>query len=116
MYAAQDMQEVNPGPLHLPLAAELDPYDAHGEMKGTFHPKQAPEVVSYVSREPQGVMYDEGTLHVQVAGKPPQTVTLNLNMAYSFLCAHSNFYNYPLVLTNYVDVPLEYGEKYPPLG
>lgn len=49
------------------------------------------------------------------AGQPPQTLTLNLNMAYSFLCAHSNFYNCPLVLTTYVDTPLEYGEKYPPL-
>jgi hypothetical protein len=138
------------------------PYDARGEIEGTFHPEQAPQAVSYIdSREQQGTMYDVGTLDVRIAGKPyalrtmsykkswkeidtllvllkdqtsgkttygggrvvdvsipagkpPQTVTLNLNMAYSFLCAHSNFYNCPLVLTNYVDAPLEYGEKYPP--
>jgi uncharacterized protein (DUF1684 family) len=139
------------------------PYDARGEVQGTFHPKANPEAVSYIdSREQNGKMYDVGTLTVQIAGKPyelrtmsykkdwkeidallvllkdrtsgkttygggrvvevpipagqpPQTLTLNLNMAYSFLCAHSNFYNCPLVLTTFVDTPLEYGEKYPPL-
>ncbi len=35
-------------------------------------------------------------------------------MAYSFLCAHSEFYNCPLVLTNRVDADLTYGEKFPP--
>jgi uncharacterized protein (DUF1684 family) len=47
-------------------------------------------------------------------GAPPPTVTFDLNMAYSFLCAHSEFYNCPLVLTNRLDVDLTYGEKYPP--
>ncbi len=48
-------------------------------------------------------------------GAPPPTVTVNLNMAYSFLCAHSDYYNCPLVLTNKIDAELSYGEKYPPL-
>lgn len=47
-------------------------------------------------------------------GAPPATVTFDLNMAYSFLCAHSEFYNCPLVLTNRVDADLTYGEKFPP--
>lgn len=47
-------------------------------------------------------------------GAPPATVTFDLNMAYSFLCAHSEFYNCPLVLTNRVDADLAFGEKYPP--
>lgn len=47
-------------------------------------------------------------------GAPPATLTFDLNMAYSFLCAHSEFYNCPLVLTNRVDADLTYGEKYPP--
>jgi uncharacterized protein (DUF1684 family) len=47
-------------------------------------------------------------------GAPPPTLTFDLNMAYSFLCAHSEFYNCPLVLTNRLDVDLNYGEKYPP--
>lgn len=47
-------------------------------------------------------------------GAPPATVTFDLNMAYSFLCAHSEFYNCPLVLTNRLDADLTYGEKYPP--
>ena len=48
-------------------------------------------------------------------GAPPQTVTVNLNTAYSFLCAHSEYYNCPLVLTNKIDAELSYGEKFPPL-
>jgi hypothetical protein len=48
-------------------------------------------------------------------GAPPATMTVNLNTAYSFLCAHSNFYNCPLVLASTVDSELRYGEKYPPL-
>lgn len=47
-------------------------------------------------------------------GAPPATVTFDLNLAYSFLCAHSEFYNCPLVLTNRVGVDLPFGEKYPP--
>jgi uncharacterized protein (DUF1684 family) len=47
-------------------------------------------------------------------GAPPPTVTFDLNMAYSFLCAHSNLYNCPLMLTNRLDADLTYGEKYPP--
>lgn len=47
-------------------------------------------------------------------GAPPQALKVNLNMAYSFLCAHSGFYNCPLVLTNSVDAELNFGEKYPP--
>jgi uncharacterized protein (DUF1684 family) len=47
-------------------------------------------------------------------GAPPATVTFDLNLAYSFLCAHSEFYNCPLVLTNRVDVDLPFGEKFPP--
>lgn len=42
-------------------------------------------------------------------------VTVNLNMAYSFLCAHSEFYNCPIALTDKLDVELAFGEKYPPL-
>jgi hypothetical protein len=38
-----------------------------------------------------------------------------INTAYSFLCAHSEYYNCPLVLTNVIDTELNYGEKYPPL-
>ena len=49
-------------------------------------------------------------------GAPPQTVTVNLNTAYSFLCAHSEYFNCPLVLTNKIDAELNYGEKYPPQG
>ena len=48
-------------------------------------------------------------------GSPPQEITFDLNTAYSFLCAHSDAFNCPLVLTNNVDVELKYGEKYPPL-
>lgn len=48
-------------------------------------------------------------------GAPPETLTANLNMAYSFLCAHSAYYNCPLILADYVDAELKYGEKYPPL-
>jgi hypothetical protein len=48
-------------------------------------------------------------------GTPPNQMTIDLNRAYSFLCAHSSFYNCPIVLTNYVDAALNYGEKYPPL-
>lgn len=48
-------------------------------------------------------------------GAPPATIQLNLNTAYSFLCAHSDYFNCPLVLTNRVDTELRYGEKYPPL-
>ena len=47
-------------------------------------------------------------------GKPPASVTFDLNLAYSFLCAHSEFYNCPLVLTNRVGVELPFGEKFPP--
>lgn len=45
-------------------------------------------------------------------GKPPSSMTVNLNTAYSFLCAHSNYYNCPLALTDSVDAELNYGEKY----
>lgn len=45
-------------------------------------------------------------------GAPPATITFDLNMAYSFLCAHSDFFNCPLVLTNRVDTELKFGEKY----
>jgi uncharacterized protein len=48
-------------------------------------------------------------------GAPPAQLTINLNMAYSFLCAHSDYYNCPLVLANVVDTELRYGEKHPPL-
>jgi len=48
-------------------------------------------------------------------GAPPASLSIDLNTAYSFLCAHSNFYNCPLVLTNYIDAQLNYGEKYPPI-
>jgi hypothetical protein len=36
-------------------------------------------------------------------------------MLYAFLCAHSDFYNCPLNLTDKVDAELAFGEKYPPL-
>lgn len=48
------------------------------------------------------------------AGRPPTALSLNLNMLYSFLCAHSDYYNCPINLTTYVPVELKYGEKYPP--
>jgi uncharacterized protein len=48
-------------------------------------------------------------------GAPPQTITVNFNTAYSFLCAHSEFFNCPLVLANRIDAELHYGEKFPPL-
>ncbi len=48
-------------------------------------------------------------------GSPPQTMTFDLNTAYSFLCAHSDYFNCPLVLANNLDVELRFGEKYPPL-
>jgi uncharacterized protein len=47
-------------------------------------------------------------------GAPPATLTFDLNMAYSFLCAHSEFYNCPLVLAKRLDADLTFGEKYPP--
>ena len=47
-------------------------------------------------------------------GAPPERMTVNLNQTYSFLCAHSSFYNCPLVLTDRIDAELNYGEKYPP--
>lgn len=50
------------------------------------------------------------------AGQPPQRVSLNLNTLYSFLCAHSDYYNCPINLTTYVPVELSFGEKYPPGG
>jgi uncharacterized protein len=53
-------------------------------------------------------------IHIPL-GAPPRTVRLNLNTAYSFLCAHSEFYNCPLALATRVDAELNYGEKYPPL-
>ena len=50
-------------------------------------------------------------------GAPPETITFDLNRAYSFLCAHSEYFNCPLVLTNRVDADLRFGEKYaPPRG
>jgi len=45
----------------------------------------------------------------------PQRLTFDLNTAYSFLCAYSDYFNCPLVLTNNLDVELKFGEKYPPL-
>lgn len=45
---------------------------------------------------------------------PPREVTINLNKLYSFLCAHSSFYNCPVNLTDRIDSELRYGEKYPP--
>ncbi len=48
-------------------------------------------------------------------GSPPRTITFDLNKAYSFLCAHSEYFNCPLVLANNLDVELKFGEKYPPL-
>ncbi len=50
------------------------------------------------------------------AGQPPQTLRLDLNTLYSFLCAHSEYYNCPIKLTTAVPVALAYGEKYPPGG
>jgi uncharacterized protein (DUF1684 family) len=45
----------------------------------------------------------------------PGTMAIDLNRAYSFLCAHSDYYNCPLMLTSKVNAELRYGEKYPPL-
>jgi uncharacterized protein len=47
-------------------------------------------------------------------GNPPPTITFDLNTAYSFLCAHSEYFNCPLVLTNRVDAELPFGEKHSP--
>ncbi|MGO1073301.1 DUF1684 domain-containing protein [Lysobacter sp. CA199] len=49
-------------------------------------------------------------------GQPPKTLEVNLNTMYSFLCAHSDYYNCPINLTTFVPVELRYGEKYPPTG
>jgi uncharacterized protein (DUF1684 family) len=48
-------------------------------------------------------------------GVPPVRLSIDLNRAYSFLCAHSNFYNCPMALTDYIDEKLNYGEEFPPL-
>ena len=48
-------------------------------------------------------------------GSPPQSITFDLNTAYSFLCAHSDFFNCPLALANKLDTELTFGEKFPPL-
>jgi len=48
-------------------------------------------------------------------GVPPKQLTLNLNMLYAFLCAHSDYFNCPLNLTDKVDAELAFGEKYPPV-
>ena len=48
-------------------------------------------------------------------GEPPEKITVNFNMAYAFLCAHSSFYNCPLTLAAKLEASLPYGEKYPPL-
>jgi hypothetical protein len=48
-------------------------------------------------------------------GSVPDSLTIDLNRTYSFLCAHSSFYNCPLVLTHFIDTELNFGEKYPPL-
>lgn len=48
------------------------------------------------------------------AGAAPPSMTFNLNTLYSFLCAHSPYYNCPINLTTFVPVELRYGEKYPP--
>jgi len=47
-------------------------------------------------------------------GQPPAAMRFNLNTLYSFLCAHSDYYNCPIKLTTRLDTALEYGEKYPP--
>jgi len=47
-------------------------------------------------------------------GAAPRTITFDLNTAYSFLCAHSDYFNCPLVLANRLDAELKFGEKYPP--
>ena len=39
------------------------------------------------------------------------SIEINFNRAYAFLCAHSKFYNCPLVLTDKIQSKLEYGEK-----
>jgi hypothetical protein len=55
-------------------------------------------------------------LEVQfAAGAPPQSLTLNFNTLYSFLCAHSDFYNCPIALTDRIDAELTFGEKHPPV-
>ena len=41
-------------------------------------------------------------------------IEINFNRAYTFLCAHSKFYNCPLVLTDKIQAKLEYGEKLSP--
>lgn len=48
-------------------------------------------------------------------GSPPQSITVDLNTAYSFLCAHSDFFNCPLALADKLDTELTFGEKFPPL-
>ncbi|HSX61014.1 MAG TPA: DUF1684 domain-containing protein [Tahibacter sp.] len=48
-------------------------------------------------------------------GSPLKRLAIDLNLAYSFSCAHSPFYNCPLALVDRIDATLHYGEKYPPL-
>lgn len=48
-------------------------------------------------------------------GTPPKSLAVDLNRAYSFSCAHSEFYNCPLALTDRLGVAIPHGEKYPPL-
>jgi uncharacterized protein len=62
---------------------------------------------SYAGGRVTGVQFPKGA--------PPVHMSVDLNTAYSFLCAHSNFYNCPIALTDYVDAELDYGEKFPPL-
>jgi hypothetical protein len=113
-YSIQDMRELNPGDTaerRFKSLAFFD-YDRRGVIQGSLHRYETPAAVSYLdSRDEEGTMYVMGTLE----GTPPERVTIDLNRTYSFLCAHSIFYNCPLVLTTRIDADLNYGEKYPPL-
>jgi hypothetical protein len=103
------------GTLRMQLAGK--PYD----LKAYSHKKNWDEINALLlllrDRTSGKTTYGGGRvvdIHIP-AGAPPQAVTVNLNTAYSFLCAHSEYYNCPLVLTNNIDAELRYGEKYPPL-
>ncbi len=47
-------------------------------------------------------------------GAPPRRMRVNLNTLYSFLCAHSEYFNCPLMLTDRVAAALPYGERHAP--
>jgi uncharacterized protein (DUF1684 family) len=101
---------------NLEMQIDGKPYDLKAfSYKNTWSDIDA--VMLFVKDRTSGKTTYGGGRVVEVAfpkGAPPETMTVNFNMAYSFLCAHSEFYNCPLILTSPIDAELAYGEKYPP--